>query len=48
MCSCVLGPHIHTYTVHPTHSQVTKYYKKEDLYHVRYEDDDEEDVDPDE
>ena len=30
------------------HIQVTKYFKKEDLYHVKYEDDDEEDVDAEE
>ncbi len=28
--------------------QVTKYFKGEDLYHVKYEDDDEEDIDVDE
>ena len=30
------------------HIQVTKYFKKEDLYHVKYEDNDEEDVDAEE
>ena len=38
-------PHIHSDSVH---IQVTKYFKKEDLYHVKYEDDDEEDIDAEE
>ncbi len=34
-------PHIHSDSVH---IQVTKFFKKENLYHVKYEDDDEEDL----
>lgn len=34
-------PHIHSNNVH---IQVTRFFKKENLYHVKYEDDDEEDL----
>ncbi len=37
----VADPYIHSDSVH---IQVTKFFKKEKLYHVKYEDDDEEDL----
>ena len=39
----VADPHIHSDSVH---FQVTKFFKKENLYHIKYEDDDEEDLYP--